>query len=104
LVSEINELAWDKESGSKGGTIEFAFSDEQTEKVIHFEKIKEKLKKSLFNQIIDNLSDPWETHYKELAEYFKTNNTNKIQARYKTKTGFGLGTWAVSQRRGNKKT
>lgn len=97
LEAEINELAWDKENKSAKGTIEFTFSDDDTDKVIQFEKIQEKLKNSLFNQIIDNLKDPWEIHYKQLEEYYKEYGHSDIPARHKHK-GFALGTWAVAQR------
>lgn len=98
LVSEINELAWEKEYKKRNATIEVTFSDDQTDRVIQFEEIKEKLRNSLFNQVIESLKDSWEIHYKEVEEYFKANGHSNIPARYKTKDGFGLGTWCVSQR------
>lgn len=98
LVTEINELAWEKENRKQKATIEFTFSDDQTEKVIQFEQIQEKLKNALFNQVIETLKDSWEIHYKEVEQYFKDNGNSNIPARYKLKNGFGLGTWCVSQR------
>lgn len=98
LVTEINELAWEKEIRKQKATIEFTFSDDQTEKVIQFEQIQEKLKNALFNQVIETLKDSWEIHYKEVEQYFKANENSNIPARYKLKNGFGLGTWCVSQR------
>lgn len=99
LVSEINELAWNKEKREKNGSsFDFTFSDEQTDKVIQFEQIKEKLKNSLFNQVIETLKDSWEIHFKEVEEYFIENGNSNIQARYKLPNGFGLGTWCVTQR------
>lgn len=98
LVTEINELAWEKESRKQKATIEFTFSDDQTEKVIQFEQIQEKLKNALFNQVIETLKDSWEIHYKEVEQYFKANGNSNIPARYKLENGFGLGTWCVSQR------
>jgi predicted helicase len=71
LVTEINELAWEKENRKQKATIEFTFSDDQTEKVIQFEQIQEKLKNALFNQVIETLKDSWEIHYKEVEQYFK---------------------------------
>ena len=97
LAAEINQLAWERETTQPKGTIEFTFSDDETDKVIQFEQIQEKLKKALFNQIIDNLKDPWEIHYKQLEDYFKEHGHSDIQAREKHK-GFALGTWAVGQR------
>lgn len=97
LEAEINELAWEKENKPPKGTIEFTFSDDETDKVLQFEQIQEKLKKALFNQIIDNLKDPWEIHYKQLEDYFNEHGHSYIQAREKHK-GFALGTWAVGQR------
>jgi hypothetical protein len=98
LVSEINELAWEKEYKKRKATIEITFSDDQTDRVIQFEEIKEKLKNALFNQVIESLKDSWEIHYKEVEEYFNANGNSNLPARYKTKDGFGLGTWCVSQR------
>lgn len=98
LVTEINELAWEKENRKQKATIEFTFSDDQTEKVIQFEQIQEKLKNALFNQVIETLKDSWEIHYKEVEQYFKEHGNSNIPARYKLKNGFGLGTWCVSQR------
>lgn len=98
LVSEINELAWEKDYKRKKPTIQVTFSDDQTDRVIQFEEIKEKLKNALFNQVIESLKDSWEIHYKEVEEYFNANGNSNIPARYKTKDGFGLGTWCVSQR------
>lgn len=98
LVTEINELAWEKENRKQKATIEFTFSDDQTEKVIQFEQIQEKLKNALFNQVIETLKDSWEIHYKEVEQYFNDNGNSNIPARYKLKNGFGLGTWCVSQR------
>lgn len=98
LVTEINELAWEKENRKQKTTIEFTFSDDQTEKVIQFEQIQEKLKNALFNQVIETLKDSWEIHYKEVEQYFKDNGNSNIPARYKLRNGFGLGTWCVSQR------
>jgi superfamily II DNA or RNA helicase len=98
LVTEINELAWEKENRKQKATIEFTFSDDQTERVIQFEQIQEKLKNALFNQVIETLKDSWEIHYKEVEQYFKANGNSNIPARYKLKNGFGLGTWCVSQR------
>ncbi len=98
LVSEINELAWEKENKKRKPTIEVTFSDDQTDRVIQFEEIKEKLKNALFNQVIETLKDSWEIHYKEVEEYFNANGDSNIPARYKTKDGFGLGNWCVSQR------
>ena len=98
LVSEINELAWEKEYKKRKATIEVTFSDDQTNKVIQFEEIKEKLRNALFNQVIETLKDSWEIHYKEVEEYFNANGHSNIPARYKTMDGFGLGTWCVSQR------
>jgi hypothetical protein len=98
LVSEINELAWEKENRKQKSTINFTFSNEQTDKVIQFEEIQEKLKNALFNQVIDTLKDSWEIHFKELEDYFNRKGNCDIPARYKNKDGFGLGTWCVSQR------
>ena len=94
LVSEINELAWEKEKAyeKRKASIEVTFSDDQTERVIQFEEIKEKLKNALFNQVIESLKDSWQIHYKEVEEYFIANGNSNIPARYKTKDGFGLGT------------
>ena len=98
LVSEINELAWEKEYKKRKATIEVTFSDDETDRVIQFEEIKEKLKNALFNQVIESLKDSWEIHFKEVEEFFNTNGHSNIPARHKTKDGFGLGTWCVSQR------
>jgi superfamily II DNA or RNA helicase len=98
LVTEINELAWEKENRKQKATIEFTFSDDQTDRVIQFEQIQEKLKNALFNQVIETLKDSWEIHYKEVEQYFKANGNSSIPARYKLKNGFGIGTWCVSQR------
>lgn len=98
LVSEINELAWNKEQNKRNATFELTFSDEQTDNVLQFEQIKEKLKNSLFNQVIETLKDSWEIHYKEVEEYFKANGNSNIPARHKAIDGFGIGTWCVAQR------
>ena len=98
LASEINELAWNKEKNKRNATFELTFSDEQTDTVLQFEQIKEKLKNSLFNQVIETLKDSWEIHYKEVEEYFKKNGNSNIPARYKAINGFGIGTWCVAQR------
>lgn len=98
LVSEINELAWNKEQNKRNATFELTFSDEQTDRVLQFEQIKEKLKNSLFNQVIETLKDSWEIHYKEVEEYFKANGNSNIPARHKAIDGFGIGTWCVAQR------
>lgn len=98
LVSEINELAWNKEQNKRNTTFELTFSDEQTDSVLQFEQIKEKLKNSLFNQVIETLKDSWEIHYKEVEEYFKANGNSNIPARHKAIDGFGIGTWCVAQR------
>lgn len=98
LVSEINELAWNKEQNKRNATFELTFSDEQTDSVLQFEQIKEKLKNSLFNQVIETLKDSWEIHYKEVEEYYNTNGNSNIPARHKAIDGFGIGTWCVAQR------
>lgn len=98
LVSEINELAWNKEQNKRNTTFDLTFSDEQTDSVLQFEQIKEKLKNSLFNQVIETLKDSWEIHYKEVEEYFNKNGNSNLPARYKAIDGFGLGTWCVAQR------
>jgi len=98
LVTEITELAYNKDKKRSNGTFELTFSDEQTDTIIQFEQIKEKLKNSLFNQVIETLKDSWEIHYKEVEEYFNIHGHSNLKARYKTKEGFGLGTWCVSQR------
>ena len=98
LVTEITELAYNKDRKKSNGTFELTFSDEQTDTIIQFEQIKEKLKNSLFNQVIETLKDSWEIHYKEVEEYFNLHGHCNLKARYKTKDGFGLGTWCVSQR------
>lgn len=98
LVSEINELAWSKQQNKRNATFELTFSDEQTDSVLQFEQIKEKLKNSLFNQVIETLKDSWEIHYKEVEEYSNKNGNSNIPARYKAVDGFGIGTWCVAQR------
>lgn len=98
LVSEINELAWNKEKNKSNSTFELTFSDEETDSILQFEQIKEKLKNSLFNQVIETLKDSWEIHYKEVEEYFNKNGNSNIPARYKGIDGFGIGTWCVAQR------
>lgn len=98
LVSEINELAWNKEQNKRNTTFELTFSHEQTDSVLQFEQIKEKLKNSLFNQVIESLKDSWEIHYKEVKEYYNHNGNSNIPARFKAIDGFGIGTWCVNQR------
>ncbi len=98
LVSEINELAWNKEKNKSNSTFELTFSDEETDSILQFEQIKEKLKNSLFNQVIETLKDSWEIHYKEVEEYFNKKGNSNIPARYKAIDGFGIGTWCVAQR------
>ena len=76
LVSEINELAWEKEYKKRKTTIEVTFSDEQTDKVIQFEQIKEKLKNKREIRIISKFKSKRFTWIFQIF-IFKTNSKLK---------------------------
>jgi len=95
LQAEINEIAFKKGKKNKNTKIEFSFSHDETERIIKLVGFKEKLKTSLFNQIIEKTNDSWDLRYRELKEYYDENGDSDVPARYVNKT---LGTWCVRQR------
>ncbi|MCG2459619.1 Helicase associated domain protein [Flavobacteriaceae bacterium F89] len=95
LQAEINDIAFKKGKKNKNSKIEFSFSNDETERIIKLVGFKEKLKTSLFNQIIEKTNDSWDLRYRELTEYFNANGNSDVPARYVNRA---LGTWCVAQR------
>jgi len=95
LQAEINDIAFKKGKKNKNAKIEFSFSNDETERIIKLVGFKEKLKTSLFNQIIEKTNDSWDLRYRELEEYYNEFGDSDVPARYINKT---LGTWCVRQR------
>jgi len=94
LQAEINDIAF-KKGKKRNSKIEFSFSNDETERIIKLVGFKEKLKTSLFNQIIEKTNDSWDLRYRELKEYYDEYGDSDVPARYVNKT---LGTWCVRQR------
>jgi len=95
LQAEINDIAFKKGKKNKNSKIEFSFSNDETERIIKLVGFKEKLKTSLFNQIIEKTNDSWDLRYRELKEYHNANGNSDVPARYENRA---LGTWCVAQR------
>ncbi len=95
LQAEINDIAFKKGKKHRNSKIEFSFSNDETERIIKLVGFKEKLKTSLFNQIIEKTNDSWDLRYRELKEYYDEFGDSDVPARYVNKT---LGTWCVRQR------
>ena len=95
LQAEINDIAFKKGKKNKNSKIEFSFSNDETERIIKLIGFKEKLKTSLFNQIIEKTNDSWDLRYRELKEYHNANGNSDVPARYENRA---LGTWCVAQR------
>lgn len=95
LQTEINNIAFKKEKKNKNTKIEFSFSNEETEHIINLVGFKEKLKISLFNQIIEKTNDSWDLRFRELQEYYNEFSNSDVPARFKNKA---LGNWCVLQR------
>jgi superfamily II DNA or RNA helicase len=95
LQAEINDIAFKKGDKNRNTKIEFSFSNDETERIIKLVGFKEKLKNSLFNQIIEKTNDSWDLRYRELKEYFNEFGNSNVPSRYKNKA---LGNWCVAQR------
>lgn len=95
LQAEINDIAYKKGKKNRNSKIEFSFANAETERIIKLVGFKEKLKTSLFNQIIEKTNDSWDLRYRELQEYYEEYGNSDVPARYINKT---LGTWCVRQR------
>ena len=67
LQAEINDIAF-KKGKKRNSKIEFSFSNAETERIIKLVGFKEKLKTSLFNQIIEKTNDSWDLRYRELKD------------------------------------
>ncbi|MFI3327407.1 MAG: Helicase associated domain protein [Clostridia bacterium] len=67
-----------------------------TEQFGIFEEVKECV--SLFNQLNESLSVPWEEMYRCAKLFYETNNHLDIPARFRTSEGYALGGWIRNQR------
>lgn len=55
--------------------------------------------KELFEKLNDTLSTSWDLMYEKAEEYYKQNGDLKVPYRYKTKEGYALGSWILTQKR-----
>lgn len=98
LQEEINSIAFGKGKKSKSSShIEVSFDLKQEEKIF-LEGFEEKLKNSLFDQIIDRTARSWDLQFMKFKEYLEINKD------YPTKhTDYSLYAWMVNQRNAKKK-
>jgi superfamily II DNA or RNA helicase len=96
LHDEINQIAYGK-GKKKSSKIEVSFNDEESE-VITLLNFKEKLRESLFDQIIEKTSNlkklgVWDKKYEEL-KYYRLSNDNEPSL----EANSGLFIWLKSQK------
>jgi superfamily II DNA or RNA helicase len=94
LQDEINQIAYGK-GKKKSSKIEVSFNDEESE-VITLLNFKEKLRESLFDQIIEKTSNNWDLMYLELKTLIANN-----EFRYQDESGNVLPVykWLEGQRK-----
>lgn len=61
-------------------------------------KKKQELLEKLPGWVWNARKDRWPRGYKHLCDYVKSNDTSQVPSDYKTKDGYNLGTWIVTQR------
>ena len=55
--------------------------------------------RELFDALNDTLTASWELMYEEAAAYYREHGNLDVPRRYKTKQGYSLGSWLLTQRR-----
>lgn len=55
--------------------------------------------RKLFSKLNETLTASWDLMYEEAKKYEQQHGTLEVPKRYKTKSGYSLGTWLITQRR-----
>jgi len=98
LQEEINSIAFGKGKRSKSSShIEVSFELNLEEKIF-LEGFEEKLKNSLFDQIIDKTARSWDLQFMKFKEYLETNKKYPVK-----ETDYSLYMWMKNQRKAKKK-
>ncbi len=98
LQEEINSIAFGKDKKSKSSShIEVSFDLKQEEKIF-LEGFEEKLKNSLFDQIIDRTARSWDLQFMKFKEYLGVNQDYPTKDKNPELYG-----WVASQRNAKKK-
>lgn len=95
LMAEINSIATGKKKRSNK-RIEITSVGLEPEKIIELEGFEEKVRKSLFTEIIDRTKDSWEIFFQKFKDYLEKSGTPYIE-RIDQETR-ELGRWCAWQR------
>lgn len=104
LQDEINKISFQKGMRKKLSKLDFVYK-KQPEAIIKLENFEEKLKESIFSQVIEKTKDNWFVQYEYLKQFRKIQpNRWPIPKKDEFPKGNKLGDWCSWQRQELKKS